>query len=114
MPIVTVLELPFRVAVIVTDWLLVIEPAVAVKLALVLPAVMLTELGVVRAALLFEMLTTEPPVGAACVSTTVQVLEAFGAKVVGLHAREESEADVTRLRFALLELLLYVAVMVAL
>jgi hypothetical protein len=92
--------------------LLVTEPAVAVKLPLVLPAVMLTELGVVRAALLSEMLTIEPPVGAAWVSTA-HVLEALGAKVVGLHAREDSEADVTRLRLALFELLLYVAVMVA-
>ena len=89
------------------------DPAVAVTLPLVLPAVMLTELGIVRTALLSEMLTVEPPVGAACVSTTVQVLEAFGAKVVGLHAKDDSEADVSRLRLALCELLSYVAVMVA-
>jgi hypothetical protein len=115
-PIVAVLELPLSVAVIVTDSLVVMEPAVAVKLPLVLPAAILTELGVVSAALVSEILTTEPPVGAAWVRVTVHVLEVLGANVAGLHASADSDNDTagTRLRLVLLELLLYVAVMVAL
>ena len=48
-------------------------PAVAVKLAVVAPAVTVTDAGTVRAALFEERPTDAPPVRAAEVSVTVQV-----------------------------------------
>lgn len=57
----------------VAVWLLVIVPAVAVKVAVVAPEATVTEAGTLTAALLLESDTTAPPVGAACVIVTVQV-----------------------------------------
>ena len=48
-------------------------PAVAVKFAVVAPAVTVTDAGTVRAALFDESPTEAPPVRAADVSVTVQV-----------------------------------------
>jgi len=65
--------LPFNVAVTVTVWLLATLPAVAVKFAVVAPAVTVTEAGTVSAALFEERPTADPPVDAARDRVTVQV-----------------------------------------
>ncbi len=55
-----------------------------------------------------------PPARAALVRLTVQVLEELGPTLVGLHVSEEINTGATRLTVVLAELLLYVAVRVAL
>src|SRR5579863_9035763 len=87
---------------------------VALKDAVVAAAATVTEVGTVRVAFVFVSVTSAPPAGAACVRVTVQVLEAFCPKLVGLHASEDTNTGATRLIVALAELLLYVAVTVAL
>ena len=86
---------------------------VALKVAVVPAAATVTDAGTVRVALVLVKVTAAPPVGAALVSVTVQVLEAFGPRLVGLQASEETSTE-TMLMVALAELLLYAAVMVAL
>jgi len=89
-------------------------PVVAVKLAEV--AVTVTEAGMVRFELTeaepvgpelpFVSVTTAPPTGGALVKVTVQVVEAFGPRLVGLQASEETSTEAVRLTLALAELLL--------
>ena len=62
--------------------------------------------GTVSVALVLVRVTAAPPVGAGWVSVTMQVLEAFGPRVVGLQASEETRTDAVRLTIALAELLL--------
>jgi hypothetical protein len=56
----------------VTVWLVVTEPAVAVKVALVAPAAIVTDAGTVNAALFEESTTVQPPADAAGDIVTVQ------------------------------------------
>jgi hypothetical protein len=58
---------------------------VAANVAEVAPVAMVIDGGTVTAVLLSERLTTAPPVGAAPVSTTVQVLETPPITVPGAH-----------------------------
>ena len=76
------------------------------KVAAVAPAATLTEVGVVRTALLSERATLAPPEGAALVKVTEQVLEALGPRLPGVQDREETRAGATRLTLALAELAL--------
>jgi hypothetical protein len=69
--------------------LAVTEPAVAVKVAVVAPAATVTEAGVVKAALLSESVTTEPPAGAARDKVTVQVELEPEATLAGEHCSFE-------------------------
>jgi hypothetical protein len=71
--IVAVFVLPFSVAVMVAVWSLAIVPAVAVNVAVVLPAPTVTEDGTVKAVALRDKETTAPPAGAEVLSETVQV-----------------------------------------
>ena len=87
---------------------------VALNVAVVAVAATVTDVGTVSVALVFVSATTAPPAGAACVKVTVQVLEAFCAKLVGLHTSDDTNTGATRLTVALAELPLYVAVTVAL
>ena len=87
---------------------------VALKVAVVAAAATVTDAGAVRVALLLVKVTLAPPVGAALVKVTVQVLEAFGPRLVGLHTRVDINTGAVRLTVVLAELLLYVAVIVAL
>jgi hypothetical protein len=87
---------------------------VALNVAVVAAAATVTDAGTVKAALLSEIAIAAPPVGAALLRVTVQVLEAFGPRLVGLHASEETTTGATRLIVALAEVPLYVAVTVAL
>jgi hypothetical protein len=58
-------EAPFRVAVMVADWAVVIVPTVALKVIEALFAGTVTDTGTVSAALLLESPTVLPPLGAA-------------------------------------------------
>ena len=111
---VAVWEAPFRVAVRVTLWLVVTVPAVAVKVVEVLLAATVTEVGSVSAELLSESATLVPPVGAAWLRVTVQVVEAPELTLVGLQVSAEIAVGATRLRVAVWEAPFRVAVTVAL
>jgi hypothetical protein len=78
----------------------------ALKLPVVAPAATVTEVGTVKAAWLLLKDTAAPPDGAGLVSVTVQELEAFDPRLVGLHAREDTSTGATRLMVAGAELLL--------
>jgi hypothetical protein len=90
------------------------DDAVALKLAVVAPAATDTDAGAVSRALLLDSVTDEPPVGAVCVSVTVQVVAVLWLRLVGLHVRLESSTGASRLIVAVCELALKVAVTVAL
>ena len=77
-------------------------------------AATVTDPWTAKLALVSERVTLAPPAGAAFVSVTVQVLEEFGPRLVGLHAKEETDTGATRLTVALAELPPIVAVSVAL
>jgi hypothetical protein len=79
---------------------------VALNVAAVAAAATVTDVGTVSVPFVFVNVTTAPPVGAACVRVTVQVLEAFGPKLVGLHPSDDTNTGATRLIVALAELLL--------
>ncbi len=87
---------------------------VALKVAVVAAAATVTDVGTVRVAFVFVSAIAAPPAGAACVRVTVQVLEAFCPKLVGLHTSDDTSTGANRLIVAFAELLLYVAVTVAL
>jgi hypothetical protein len=70
--------------------LLATVPAVAVKLAVVVPAATVTDAGTVRAALLEESPTDAPPVSAAEVNVTVQAEVAPDATELGAHDKLET------------------------
>jgi hypothetical protein len=110
-----VCELTPSVAVTVTLWLLAIEAAaLALKLAVVAPAVTVTEAGTVSRALLLDSVTAEPPTGAVCVSVTVQLLTPLWPRFAGLHTTPETNTGANRLIVAVCELAPSVAVTVAL
>ena len=99
-------ELLLYVAVTVALELLAMVVVVVLNVAEVAAAVTVTDAGTVRVALVLVRTTLAPPVGAAWVKVTVQVLEAFGPRLVGLQASEETRTGATRLTVALAELLL--------
>ncbi len=112
--IVAFAELLLYVAVTIALWLLLIVVVVALNVAVVAAAATVTEAGTLKAVLLLLSVTLAPPAGAGCVRVTVQVLDAFCPRLVGLQTSDETETVATRLIVALAELLLYVAVTVAL
>ena len=99
-----VAELLLELAVIVAFELLLIVAVVALNVAEVAAAAAVTEAGTVSVELLFDKLMLAPPVGAAWVKVTVQVLEEFGPRLVGLHANDETRTGATKLRLAVAEL----------
>jgi hypothetical protein len=86
--------------------LLPIAAVVALKVAVVAAAATVTDAGTVRTELVLVKVTLAPPVGAGWVRVTVQVLDEFGPRLVGLQASEETSTGATRLMLALAELLL--------
>ena len=88
--------------------------AVALNVAVVAPAVTVTDAGTVSEALLLASVTAEPPAGAVCVSVTVQVPAAFCPRLAGLHAAPDTRTGASKLIVAVCELLPSVAVTVAL
>jgi hypothetical protein len=88
--------------------------AVALKVAVVLPAATVTEIGTASEALLLASAKFEPPAGAVCVRVTVQALTALCPRLVGLQATAESSAGASRLIVVVCALVPSVAVTVAL
>jgi hypothetical protein len=84
--------------------LLLMVAVVALKVAVVAAAATVTDAGTVRVELVLVRVTEAPPVGAAWVRVTVQVLEEFGPRLVGLQASEETSTGATRLMVAWAEL----------
>ena len=78
---------------------------VALKLPVVNPAPTVTDPGTVNANWLLLNATTAPPAGAPLLNVTVQLLEAFAPRLVGLHANEDTSTG-TRVMMAGAELLL--------
>jgi hypothetical protein len=111
---VTVREAPFRTAVMVADWLVVIEPAVALNVVEVAPAGTVIEAGRVSAGLLVESPIVLPPVGAASLSVSVQVAAPPELMLLGLHDRVETTAGSIKLRVTVCNVPFRVAVTVAL
>lgn len=68
-------------------WLLATVPVVAAKVAEVAPAATVTEAGTVSTVLVFVSVTAAPPVGAAPVKVTVQVVLLELLNVEGVHDR---------------------------
>jgi hypothetical protein len=66
-------------------WELEIVVAVAWNVVVVAPAATVTDVGTVNAALLSEMATVVPPVGAVRDKVTVQVDDDPAVSVVGVH-----------------------------
>ncbi|HEY1218642.1 MAG TPA: hypothetical protein VGF03_06860, partial [Bryobacteraceae bacterium] len=57
--------------------------------------------------------TLAPPAGATCVSVMVQVLEEFCPRLAGLQLSDETNTGAVSVMLAVAEVLLYVAVTVA-
>jgi hypothetical protein len=87
---------------------------VALNVAVDAAAATVTDAGTVSVVLVFVSVTNAPPTGATLVNVTVQLLEAFGPRLAGLHASDDTSTGATRLTVVFAELLLYVAVTVAL
>ena len=79
---------------------------VALKLPVVNPAPTVTDPGTVSANWLLLNATTAPPAGAPLLNVTVQLLEAFAPRLVGLHTNEDTDTVATKLIVAGAELLL--------
>jgi hypothetical protein len=86
--------------------LLLIAAVPALKVADVAAPATATDAGTVRVALVLVRVTVAPPVGAGWVRVTVQVLDEFGPRLVGLQTSEETSTGATRLMLTLAELLL--------
>jgi hypothetical protein len=86
--------------------LLLMVAVVTLKVADVAAAATVTDAGTVNVALEFARVTLAPPVGAAWVRVTVQVLEELAATLEGLQVNVETSTGATRLTVALAELLL--------
>ena len=85
--------------------MLAMAKVVALKVADIKVAATVTDAGMVSVALVLVRVMAAPPVGAALVSVTVQLLEALGPRLVGLQASEET-STAAMLMVALAELLL--------
>ena len=86
---------------------------VAAKVVVVAPALTVTDAGAVRTALVFESVTTAPPVGAALDSAIVHVVEAFWPMLVGLQDSDDTPIETRRLTLVVALAPLSVAVIVA-
>jgi len=79
---------------------------VALKVAVVAAAATVTDAGTVRDAFVFVRVTVAPGAAAAFVRVTVQVLDEFGLRLVGLHASEETRTEADNVSVVFAELLL--------
>jgi hypothetical protein len=79
---------------------------VALKVPVVAAAATVIDAGTVKVAFVFVSVTLAPPAGAAFVSVTVQVLEEFGPRLVGLQATAETAIGATSVTVVFAELLL--------
>jgi hypothetical protein len=69
--------------------------AVALKVAVVAPAVTVTEAGTVSEVLLLASVTIDPPFGAAVFRVAVQLAAEPEPKLAGLHIRDEMAGTAT-------------------
>ena len=74
---------------------------VALNVAVVAAACTVTDPGTLSVLFVFVSVTTAPPVGAALLSVTVQLLDAFGPTLAGLHPNELTVTGATRLTVVL-------------
>jgi hypothetical protein len=74
-----------------------LAPAVALKVAVAVPEVIVTDAGAVSAVLLLASVTVEPEAGAGWANVTVQVAVSFGPRVPGLQATPETIDGATKL-----------------
>ena len=81
-------------------------PAVALNVADASPELTATDAGTVNGVLVSVSVTAAPPLGATLLSVTVQVLEAFGPILLGLHVSDDTRSGDNRLIDAVFELLL--------
>ena len=79
---------------------------VALNVPVVAAAATVSDAGTVRVALVLVRVTLAPPAGAAFVSVTVQVVEAFGPMLVGLQASDDTATGATRVTVVFAEVLL--------
>jgi hypothetical protein len=79
---------------------------VALNVAVVAAAATVTDAGTVKAALLSEIAIVAPPAGAALLKMTVQVLEAFCPRLVGLQESDDTRTEADKPMVAVAELLL--------
>jgi hypothetical protein len=86
--------------------LLLMVAVVTVKVADVAAAATVTDAGTVNVVLEFARMTLPPPLGAAWVRVTVQVLEELAPMLDGLHARDETSTGAARLTVVVAEWLL--------
>ena len=77
---------------------------VALKVAVVAAAATVMDAGTVSVVLVLVRVTVAPPAGAGWVSVTTHVLEAFGPRLVGLQAVDETSTGAVRLTIAFAEL----------
>ena len=86
--------------------MLAMATVVALKLTQVAAAATVTDAGTVSVEFVLVRVTIAPPVGAGWVRVAVQVLEAFGPRVLGLQISEETSTGAARLIAVFAELLL--------
>lgn len=77
---------------------------VALNVPDVAAAAIVTDFGTVNAELEFDRVALIPPAGAGCDRLTVQVLDAFGPRLVGLQVSEEISTGAPRLMVVFAEL----------
>jgi len=73
--------------------MVVTDPTMVTKVAVVDPGATVTKPGVMRAELSAERVTVVPPAGAAVDSVTVQLVTAPDVTVVGLHCKAETPTE---------------------
>ena len=93
-------------AVIVALELLLIVDVVAVKVAEVADAATATDTGTVRLVFELDNVTVAPPVGAAWLSVTVQVVDELAPRLVGLQVTDDTRTAAVRVTLVFAELLL--------
>ena len=86
--------------------MLAMAAVVALKLTRAAAASTVTDAGTVSVEFVLVRVTIAPPVGAGWVRVAVQVLEAFGPRVLGLQISEETSTGAARVMVALAEVLL--------
>lgn len=106
-------ERPFRVAVTLAAPLLLMVPAVALKVPVADPAVIILADGTVKLGLLLASVTTLQPEGTGLFKVIAQVLIIFEVKLPGLQVTEDTAKPVARLKVTLFELPFNVAVTAA-
>jgi hypothetical protein len=92
----------------VTDplWFTVNEPACKVNVPELDPTAIASGVGAVSTLLMVDTTTLAPPASAFLFKVTVQVLEAFCPRLVGLHESDDTRTGADRLTVVLAELLL--------